>query len=211
MMAAPYLRLLCIGLAAAFVAPTYAGKFIDYGPIFANYEQRAADGGGCISGSIGTTIPGKNFNVIVTFASEANANSNAKRGYFGFTTLDKRTDVEVNSLRASIFRMCLKPGRYHLVGINAQNQHNASRVHIPFDVEAGKHFYLGSFIFHTSLTKPEHCSRIPHSLFVEVRDEHERDLPIVEKPGKAIGIQPTVRLIDPSSGAPYFVACGSSP
>lgn len=196
------------GVALALLAAAAgASSFTHYGPIYSNYKKAGDAGGGCISGSIGTTMPGKNFNVIVTFASEANAESNLKRGYFGFTTLDKRHDFDDGQERASVFRMCLKPGNYQLVGMNAQDSYNTQRVHVPFKVEAGKHYYLGSFVFHPATAASAKCNRARLPLFVEVRDEHERDLPVIMKPGKTVGIEPEVRLVDPASGHPYFQRC----
>lgn len=191
------------------IAPsaTQGSSYSFYGTVFANYKQEANKGGGCISGSVGTTVPGKNFNFTVNFASEANNSSSVKLAYFGFTTLDKRHDVVVDTLRASVFRMCLKPGNYELVGISALGQYSVDRVHVPFKVEAGKHIYIGSFVLHTAESRPEKCSQVLRRMFVEVRDEHLRDLPIIMKPEKSVGIDPTVSVVASSTGQPYFVSC----
>lgn len=198
------------GLALALLAAVSgadASSFTNYGPIYSSYKKAGDAGGGCISGSIGTTMPGKNFNVMVTFVSEANAESDLKRAYFGFSTLDKRHDFDDGHERASVFRLCLKPGNYQLVGINAQNSYNTERVHVPFKVEAGKHYYLGSFVFHRATTASFKCNASMLPLFVEVRDEQVRDLPVIMKPEKSVGIEPEVRLVDPSRGHPYFQSC----
>lgn len=184
----------------------WASSFTNYGPIYSNYKMAGNAGGGCISGSIGTTIPGKNFDVLVTFVSEANAESDLKRGYIGFSTLDKRHDVVEGQLRASVFRMCLKPGNYQLVGVNGRSLYSTERVHVPFRVEANKHYYLGSFVFHEAGAQVQCGPRPP--LFVEVRDEHARDLPIIMKPDKTVGIEPEIQVIDPTAGSPYFGTCG---
>lgn len=195
-------------LAVLIAAPmASASSFTFDGTIFADYGKSIKAGGGCIYGSIGTTNPGKNFNVIVTFASEANAESDRKRAYFGFSTLDKRHDFDDGVLRASVFRMCLKPGKYELVGVNAMGMHNTQRVHVPFTVEADKHLYIGSFVFHRATTAPAGCKRPAPLVFAEYRDEHARDLPVIMKSEKFGGVEPEVRIIDPSVGYPYFQSC----
>lgn len=195
-------------LAVLMVAPMVsASSFTFDGTIFADYGKSIAAGGGCIYGSIGTTNPGKNFNVMVTFASEPNAEKDRKRAYFGFSTLDKRHDFDDGVLRASVFRMCLKPGNYQLVGVNAINMHNTKRVHVPFTVEANKHFYIGSFVFHNATTAPARCKRPLPAVFAEYRDEHVRDIPTIMKSEKFGGVEPEIRIIDPSAGYPYFQNC----
>lgn len=195
-------------LALLMAAPmASASSFTFDGTIFADYGKSIAAGGGCIYGSVGTTHPGKNFNFIVTFAAEANVEKDRKRAYFGFSTLDKRHDFDDGDLRASVFRMCLKPGNYRLVGIDALGMHNTKRVYVPFTVEANKHFYIGSFLFHSATSAPARCKRPVAPVFVEYRDEHVRDLPVIMKSEKFGGIEPEVRVMDPAAGYPYFQSC----
>jgi hypothetical protein len=181
-----------------------ASAFEDYGG-FGKYKQSLADGGGCISGTIGTSIPGKNFNVIVYFAgSQYGEKARFNKAYFGFTTLDKKHDIDDGKLRASAFQMCLKPGSYEIIGIEARGMESAQEVRMPFKVETGKNVYLGSLVFHSDAVMAIGCGSINKD-GVEIRDEFSRDQHLILRRKGAIAAES--RLLDAAMGKPYFYHC----
>ncbi|MGH8604983.1 MAG: hypothetical protein ACREXR_20010 [Gammaproteobacteria bacterium] len=192
-------------LAVSLYAP--ASSISNYGPVYAGLKQRGS-GGGCITGTVGTTLPGKNFNMTVSFAAEGNSEGHFKLGSFGLTLTDKRHDVVVGPLRASAFRMCLKPGRYEIIAMKADTTFSKTRVRVPFEVVGGEDVYLGSFIFHNAESNPQRCPGAPYRLYVEVRDESARDLLLVAKLAKSPDTRTKVDVVDSSAGAPYFIECG---
>jgi hypothetical protein len=123
-MTAKFTLLILAGALAASM-DVKAGAFEDYGG-FGKYKQNLADGGGCISGTVGTSVSGKNFNSIVYFAgSQYGEKARFNKAYFGFTTLNKKHDIDNGTLRASAFQMCLKPGNYDIIGIEARGMESA--------------------------------------------------------------------------------------
>lgn len=200
--------LACIILGLATGSSALASTHVFYGPVYSSYKKKLESGGGCISGSIGTTIPIR-LNIFLNFVSEKNADSTLKLANLSFLSYNKRNEHHINAgmLRADAFTMCLKPGRYHLVGVTALGQYNAIRVHVPFDVEAGKHLYVGSFILH-GIT-PKDCKPQTLPMFMEIRDERARDIPLIMQARNAVGVEPTPAIIDASAGEPYFISCGS--
>ncbi|MEY3372005.1 MAG: hypothetical protein RLZZ537_473, partial [Pseudomonadota bacterium] len=126
------------------------------------------------------------------------------KAYFGFTTLNKKHDIDTDSLRASAFQMCLKPGNYDIIGIEARSMESAKEVRMPFTVEAGKNVYLGSLIFHNDAVKALACGSI-NSQGVEIRDEFSRDTPLIL--GLKGAIAPASKVLDAAKGQPYFYRC----
>ncbi len=202
-----FLASLVLWLAAGSSA--LASSLVFYGPVYASYKKKLGAGGGCISGSIGTTVPTR-LKLSLNFVSEKNADSTLKLANVSFLTYNKPGEHEIMSgtLRADVFTMCLKPGRYHLVGITALGQYNSTRVHIPFDVEAGKHMYVGSFILHGAGGQPADCAPPELPMFVEIRDQHARDIPLIVKARKPVGVEPVPAIIRAPAGQPYFISCG---
>jgi hypothetical protein len=193
-------------LALALSDGADASSFDDYGG-FSKYRQSLADGGGCISGTVGTSIPGKNFNTIVYFAgSRYGEKARFNKAYFGFTALDKKHDLDNSTLRASAFQMCLKPGNYEIIGIEARGMESTKELRMPFTVEAGKNIYLGSLIFHSDPIRTASCGSINPDA-VEIVDDYARDLPFIMKRKDAI--TPESRLLDARQGMPYFFSCPS--
>lgn len=193
-------------LAGSFAASlnVQASAFTDYGG-FGKYRQNASEGGGCISGTVGTSIPGKNFNTIVYFAgSQYGEKARFNKAYFGFTTLDKKHDINTGPLRASAFQMCLKPGNYEIIGIEVRGMESTTEIRLPFTVEAGKNVYLGSLIFHSDAVKALACGSI-NSQGVEIRDEFSRDTPLILRLKGAIA--PESKVLDAARGQPYFYRC----
>lgn len=191
-------------LALALSDGADASSFDDYGG-FSKYRQSLADGGGCISGTVGTSIPGKNFNAIVYFAgSQYGEKARFNKAYFGFTTLDKKHDFDSSTLRASAFQMCLKPGNYDIIGIEARGMESTKEVRMQFTVEAGKNIYLGSLIFHSDAVKALACGSI-NSQGVEIRDEFSRDTPLILGLKGAIAAE--AKVLDAAKGPPYFYRC----
>jgi hypothetical protein len=202
-MTAKFILLILTGAFAA-CPNVQASAFTDYGG-FGKYKQSLQDGGGCISGTIGTSIPGKNFNTIVYFAgSQYGEKARFNKAYFGFTTLDKKHDIDSGTLRASAFQMCLKPGNYDIIGIEARGMESAKEVRLPFTVEAGKNVYLGSLIFHSDAVKALACGSI-NSQGVEIRDEFSRDTPLILGLKGAIAAE--AKVLDAAKGPPYFYRC----
>ncbi|MFZ5635905.1 MAG: hypothetical protein ACOY82_04895 [Pseudomonadota bacterium] len=212
-----FLACLILGFLTCASAP--ASTLVFYGPVYSSYKKKLESGGGCISGSIGTTVPAK-LKLSVNFVSEKNSDSTLKLADVSFLSYNKPGEHAIMSgaLRADVFTMCLKPGRYHLVGITALGQYNSTRVHIPFDVEAGKHMYVGSFILHGAGGQPADCGPPELPMFVEIRDEHARDIPLIMKAKNPVGVEPVSAIIRPSAGNPISlhvddksrVACASS-
>jgi hypothetical protein len=202
-MTAKFTLLMLVG-ALATSLDVQADAFEDYGG-FGKYKQSLADGGGCISGTVGTSISGKNFNTIVYFAgSQYGEKARFNKAYFGFTTLNKKHDIDTDSLRASAFQMCLKPGNYDIIGIEARGMESTKEVRMPFTVEAGKNVYLGSLIFHYDAVKALACGSI-NSQGVEIRDEFSRDTPLILRLKGAIA--PASKVLDAAKGQPYFYRC----
>jgi hypothetical protein len=202
-MTAKFTLLMLAGALAASL-DVQAGAFEDYGG-FGKYKQSLADGGGCISGTVGTSVSGKNFNTIVYFAgSQYGEKAQFNKAYFGFTTLNKKHDIDNGTLRASAFQMCLKPGNYDIIGIEARGMESAKEVRMPFTVEAGKNVYLGSLIFHNDTVKALACGSI-NGQGVEIRDELSRDTPLIL--GLKGAIAPESKVLDAAKGQPYFYRC----
>jgi hypothetical protein len=202
-MTAKFTSLILAGALAASM-DLEAGAFEDYGG-FGKYKQNLADGGGCISGTVGTSVSGKNFNSIVYFAgSQYGEKAQFNKAYFGFTTLNKKHDIDNGTLRASAFQMCLKPGNYDIIGIEARGMESAKEVRMPFTVEAGKNVYLGSLIFHNDTVKALACGSI-NGQGVEIRDELSRDTPLIL--GLKGAIAPESKVLDAAKGQPYFYRC----
>jgi len=192
-------------LLAAFSSTAHASAFVDYGG-FGKYRQRMSDGGGCISGTIGTTIPGKNFNFVVNYAEhERTDKAQFSKGYFGFTTLDKKHDIKTPALRASAFMLCLKPGNYDIVGIEWSRTESTLPIRMPFTVEAGSNLYLGSLILHNTAIADVSCGKMPGTLAVEVQDQWQRDMPLIMRLKDAVPAKPT--RLDVQKGTPYFYTC----
>ncbi len=200
------MRILWIAMGWAVANFAMASSFTSYGPIYARHKQSLEQGGGCISGSIGTTLPGKHAQTIVYFATEANADSNFKLAHFAYA-MDKKNDIADGQLRANVFRMCLKPGKYQLFGVSVTGTVSTERVRVPFVVEPGRETYLGSFVFHNTSSNRGRCSNAASWLYVEVKDESVRDLPLIMNREKSMGTAPAVEVVDTSAGAPYFVTC----
>jgi hypothetical protein len=181
-----------------------AKSFEDYGG-FGKYKQSLADGGGCISGTIGTSIPGKNFNAIVYFAGKQyGEKAKFNKAYFGFSTFDKKHDIDDGKLRASAFQLCLIPGEYEIIGIELRGMESTQEVRMPFTVVAGKNAYLGSLVFHSDAVKAISCGSI-NSQGVEIRDEFPRDTPLILRLKAAIA--PEINILDATLGRPYFYRC----
>lgn len=202
-MTAKFTLLMLAGALAASM-DSHAGAFEDYGG-FGKYRQSLADGGGCISGTVGTSMPGKNFNTIVYFAgSRYGDKARFNKAYFGFTTLNRKHDIDNGSLRAGAFLMCLKPGDYDIIGIEARGMESAKEIRLPFTVEAGTNVYLGSLIFHDDAAKALACGSI-NSQGVEIRDEFTRDSSLII--GLKGAIAPVPGVLDAAKGPPYFYRC----
>lgn len=191
---------------ALFISPSAsAGSFDDYGG-FGKYKRSLADGGGCISGTIGTTIPGKNFNTLVNFAAHRyTENAEFNKAYFGFTTLNKNHDLIDGQLRASAFMMCLEPGDYDIIGIELKQMTSKTPIRMPFTVVAGKNMYLGRLIFSQDLLYNLNCSGFPNQFGVEIQNKFDQDLGFIMNRKGAITPQP--QILDASLGAPYFFSC----
>lgn len=192
-------------LLVAFSDTTYASSFVDYGG-FGKYRQRMTDGGGCISGTIGTTMSGKNFNFVVNYApNEITNRAVFNKGYFGFSTLDKKHDINTPDLRSSAFMLCLKPGNYDIVGFEWSRTESTLPIRMPFRVEAGSNLYLGSFILHDTSIADVACGKMPGTLAVEVQDQWQRDVPLIMQLKDAAPPKP--QRLDVQKGSPYFYRC----
>lgn len=182
-----------------------ASTFTDYGG-FGKYKQSLADGGGCVSGTVGSTIPGKNYNVIVNFAARRYGDkAKFNKGYFGFTTLDKKHGIDDGKLRAGAFMLCLEPGEYDIIGIEMLRAASSRPISMPFTVEAGKNRYLGSLVFHADPVHILLCSGLPNLSGVEVQDRLARDRPLIMALKGASEPEPAV--LDAGQGQPYFFRC----
>ena len=182
-----------------------ASTFTDYGG-FGKYRQSLADGGGCVSGTVGSTIPGKNYNVLVNFAARRYGDkAKFNKGYFGFTTLDKKHGIDDGTLRAGPFMLCLEPGEYDIIGIEMLRAASSRPIRLPFTVEAGKNRYLGSLVFHADPVHILLCSGLPNLSGVEVQDRFARDRPLILALKGAPEPEPAV--LDASLGLPYFFRC----
>ncbi len=192
-------------LTMAFTQAVSAGSFDDFGG-FGKYKRSLADGGGCISGMIGTTIPGKNFNTLVNFAAQRYAEkAEFNKAYFGFTTLNKNHDIIDGPLRASAFMMCLEPGDYDIIGIELKQMTSKIPIRMPFTVIAGKNIYLGRLLFSQDLVHNLSCSGLPDQFAVEIQNTFDSDLPFIMKRKGAITPEP--QILDAMQGAPYFFSC----
>ena len=184
-----------------------ASSFVDYGG-FGKYKQGVAKGGGCISAVIGTTLPGKNFNVVVNFASrESGDKAEFNKAYFGFTTLDKKHDLVDGKLRASAVMLCLKPGQYDIIGIEMNRQISTQPIRMPFTVTAGKNHYLGRLIFHSDTVRALSCGSLA-SNGVEIQNQFLQDSALIAKLKGAP--PPEASLLDAAHGMPYFYSCKQS-
>ena len=182
-----------------------AGTFTDYGG-FGKYKRSLADGGGCVSGTVGSTIPGRNYNVIVNFAAHRFSDkAEFNKAYFGFTTLDKKHGIDAGTLRAGAFMLCLEPGEYDIIGIEMLRAASTRKIRLPFTVEAGKNRYLGSLVFHSDPVHILRCSGLPNQSGVEIQDRFARDLPLIMALKGAIAPEPA--LLDAGQGLPYFFGC----
>lgn len=201
----------CIVLGLATSPATHAKSIIFYGPIYSSYRKSLESGGGCISGSIGTTLP-TSLKLTLFIASEKNAASRLKTAELSFLSYNKSNEHQIYSghIRADTFTMCLKPGRYELLGLIAIGLYTAERVHIPFDVEAGKHVYVGSLILYGQGTQPNDCDSPELPMFVGISNEQNRDIPLISSEKNFVGITPTPAIISPSLSQPFFVSCPSS-
>lgn len=187
--------------------PATASSFSDYGG-FGKYKQSLAKGGGCVSAVIGTTLPGKNFNVIVNFAGrQFSDKAEFNKAYFGFTTLDKKHDIQQNAFRASAVMLCLKPGDYDIIGIEMNRMTSTQAIRMPFTVTAGKNRYLGRLIFHRDAARAATCGSFGTD-GVEIQDQFALDAPLIAKLNGAISPEPA--LLDAALGKPYFYRCGES-
>lgn len=192
-------------LTLALCQAASAGSFDDYGG-FGKYKRSLADGGGCISGVIGTTIPGKNFNTLVNFAARRHTDKAVfSKAYFGFTTLDRKHDIVDGQFRASAFMMCLEPGNYDIVGVELKQMASKLPIRMPFTVAAGKNHYLGRLIFSEDLARNMACSGLPEQFAVEIQDAFDKDLPYILKRNGAITAEP--QILNAKDGAPYFFSC----
>lgn len=188
-----------------FAQAVSAGSFDDYGG-FGKYKRSLADGGGCISGMIGTTIPGKNFNTLVNFAAHRYTEKAAfNKAYFGFTTLNKKHDIIEGPLRASAFMMCLEPGEYDIIGIELKQTLSTVPIRMPFTVIAGRNIYLGRLVFSQDLVHNLGCSGVPNQFGVEIQNAFDSDLPFIMSRKGAI--RPEPKILDARQGTPYFFSC----
>jgi hypothetical protein len=191
--------------AMAFIQPASAGSFDDYGGL-GKYRRSLAEGGGCISGMIGTTIQGKNFNTLVNFAAYRYTEKAVfNKAYFGFTTLNKKHDIIDGPLRASAFMMCLEPGDYNITGIELQQMTSKVPIRMPFTVIAGKNLYLGRLIFSQDLVHNLNCSGLPTQFGVEIQNTFDQDLGFIMNRKGAIVPEPWI--LDAEQGSPYFFSC----
>lgn len=192
---------LCLACALLLPGQSLAGSSTSYGPMYASYKLSPDKGGGCISGSVGTVGPDNAYS-YVNFVSEANAGSTLKQAFFSYVRGNKKADI---APRIATFTMCLKPGKYRLYGIATNMVYSVERVAVPFEVLAGKHIYLGSFVFQAPGTRPE-CQR-GAPVYVTVRDEFERDSRALRMDKQVDGLPLQRQVVDPTPGAPYFVSC----
>ena len=192
-------------LTLAFAQTVSAESFDDYGGL-GKYKRSLADGGGCISGMIGTTIPGKNFNTLVNFAAHRYTEKALfNKAYFGFTTINKKHDIIDGPLRASAFMMCLEPGDYNITSIELKQMTSKVPIRMPFTVVTGKNLYLGRLIFSQDLVHNLNCSGFPDQFAVEIQNTFDDDLPFIMKRKGAITPEPQV--LNAMQGAPYFFSC----
>lgn len=191
----------------AWHRPAAASSFIDYGG-FGKYKLSPANGGGCVSAVIGTTLPGKNFNVVVNYAGrQFTDKAEFNKAYFGFTTLDKKHDIAQTAFRASAVMLCLKPGDYDIIGIEMSRMTSTQPIRMPFTVIAGKNRYLGRLIFHRDAARALSCGSIAAD-GVEIQDQFTLDAPLIAKLKGAAAPEPAV--LDATRGEPYFYRCGES-
>ncbi len=201
------IKTLCLCYMLTISGAATASSFVDYGG-FGKYKQGIAKGGGCISAVIGTTIPGKNFNVIVNYASkESGDKAEFNKGYFGFSTLDKKHDLVDGKLRASAVMLCLKPGEYNIIGIEMNRQMSTQPIRIPFTVTAGKNHYLGRLLFHNDTVRAVSCGSLA-SNGVEIQNQYLQDSALIASLKGAL--PPEASLLDASRGMPYFYSCKQS-
>ncbi|MFT4178453.1 MAG: hypothetical protein QM612_03175 [Thermomonas sp.] len=198
------MKSIACGLIAMCLLPlsVAAGSVTSYGPVYSSNKSSIEKGGGCISGSIGDAIPG-NRQASIYFVSEENTEHLRRSAYFGYADGKAHDDFLPG---ISTFTMCLKPGRYRIYGLATDIIYNKNLVNIPFEVEKGKHVYIGSFVLYGYSRNPD-CPEATADVYAGFRDEFSRDLPHLKIPEGTSPIQVEKQLIDPKAGAPYFVTC----
>lgn len=184
--------------------PAEAGSQVTTGPFYADYQQTLARGGGCVSGTIGDAVPGNRRSTIY-FLAEADVNKPRRSGSIAY--VDGAGDADFLPGIAT-FTLCLKPGDYRIYGISTEILYSRELVNIPFHVVAGRHAYLGNFMFYGYAPNPD-CPGTGRDIFVGFRDEYDRDLPRLVQNSEAAPLPLEKQLIDPAKGAPYFIACSS--
>lgn len=191
----------CVALLVLPFAAT-AGTITSHGPFYSSYKLSPANGGGCVSGTIGDAVPG-NRRAEVYFIAEADVASPRKSASFAYVD-DAGEDDFLPGIAA--FTLCLKPGNYRIYGIATESVFSRERFSIPFQVVSGKNFYLGNFMFYGYAHDPD-CEDDSTNVFVGFRDEFARDLPHLAGGPDGASLPVEKRLIDPAGGAPYFARC----
>lgn len=179
-----------------------AKTYYFYGPIYSNYKLSPERGGGCISGSVGISVADQR-RLSILFVSEANVESTLKEADFGYVSSSPKKDI---SIRVSAFSMCLKPGRYVIRGLATNRVYSNSRVSVSFEVVAGKNLYIGSLMLQLR-SEFTRCEVVVNDMHVAIRDEFDRDLAFIKQDRLVADLPVEKKLLDASSGAPYFVRC----
>lgn len=196
------------------VAPAVArDMFVDYGPMWNDYEPKRGEPFGCIAGSLGRSR--ENPATVGVFLLVAHADRAESGGKVSIKFRDsKKVDVTDGDETRDVFQVCLRPGRYRIAtfGLSDSSTRNflpTREVNIPIEVVAGQATYIGSFTGYLD-TQPSRCTGVPYIMRVEVRaDRQEQDVAAIAAEKRKARLPIVVQLPDYRGHEPLMFVCDS--
>ncbi|GAB3352174.1 hypothetical protein [Lysobacter tyrosinilyticus] len=185
----------------------------DYsGGIFSRSKPKDGEPVGCITGTMGRGVS-RGEHVLLTLAFQPAdlagtrkqiASSNWTESLWG-----QDAEIKENGAARDVFRLCLRPGDYHLTsfvithGVLVNYPHDS--LAIPVKVEQGTTTYIGDFMLMED-GEPHACSGGNTSMRLIYRDLSSQDVPSVSR---FVGDNEPVKvqLLDVAGNAPYIFGC----
>lgn len=202
--------LVCLSVVAPAVA---RDLFVDYGPMWNDYEPKRGEPFGCIAGSLGRSRENPATVGVFLLVAHAGQAKTGRKVSIEFRD-SKKVDVTDGDETRDVFQACFRPGRYRIAtfGLSDSSTRNflpTREVNIPIEVVAGQSTYIGSFTGYLD-TQPSRCTGIPYTMRVEVRaDRQEQDIAAIAAEQRKVALPVVVQLPDYRGHEPLMFVCDS--
>ncbi len=218
------MRLILLFIALTFATNAYSEAYTWQGTVFNSFKPKIDEPQGCILGTIGRNKDpaydkqyrgvGLMFQETRNFGTEKE--QSIARYIYNRPTAKLNDFNDTNSF-GKYFKLCLKPGNYFLRGFEINsgtyNFYNQDAFSIPFTVEQGKNIYVGNFSLSLGNPKRNCAKSVPtlvrDSVPILLRDESERDIPLIMKSKDRPSSPPEVQILSPDFENGIITSCGS--